>query len=154
MNYLLVFLLISSSACIAPKPSVQALIAKDIEQNCTTRTGCKIKISDDISFSWDKLYVFRPGQISSEINELIGTDIRFSEEFSNKYVFFFKNKVVHTEEHLIDFDRIADGTVMFSMADAGGKFLVVDGSSLFDVRIDKRNTGTTYYLTCTNCSGK
>lgn len=150
-DLVLLFLLIFNADCSVSRPTIQALIADKIERNCTSRVGCEISMPENIEFSWNKLYVFRPGQLNSEIKEIIGVDVDFSEEFSNKYIFILDNKVVYTEEHRINFDKFADGTVMFGMTDESNKFAVIDRSSKFEVRIDERTTGTTYFLNCTNC---
>lgn len=151
MNYLIFFLLFITVNCSVSKPSVQTLIAEKIERICSARVGCEIEMPDTISFPWDKLYVFQPGILDVEIEGMIGKKVVFSEEFSNKYVFLLDNKVVYTEEHHINFDRFADGTVMFGANDEARKFASIDRSSRFEVRIDRRGSRTTFYLTCANC---
>lgn len=151
MKFILLFLFVITVNCGDNTLDVQSQIVKRIEQNCTERVGCVFEMLGTTPFAWDKLYVFRPGLLDVEITKIIGKEVSFRGEFSNKYVFLKDDKIVYTEEHYINADRFEDGTVMFGTTDKYDRFALIDESSKFDVRIDRRQSGTTYYLTCTTC---
>jgi hypothetical protein len=149
----LVFLLLVSLAigCGTREPDAQSILVKKILAECSEGKGCKIAIGAAMPFAWDKLYVFRPGLLDADILESAGIKVDFSEEFSYKYVFIKGNNIVRTEEHHIsDFDRPPNGLVRFGTTDAENKFALLGPDSEFEVRIDRRNSGTNFYLTCTN----
>lgn len=150
---LLLLLVIASGCSREVLPDNQSLITQRIASKCGAETTCEVDLNDLLPFSWDRLYVFRPGLTPGEVRKLIGLDVTFKEEFSYKYVFLSEGRVVRTEEHRIDdFDRLPDGLVLFLQTDATGKFALVEPRSRLAASINRRKAGTNYFLKCTDCS--
>ena len=97
--------------------TAQSLFAERVTETCGERWQCVIGIDGITSFEWDNAYIFRPGVLDSEIESIIDKKVKFSEEFSYKYVFLKNNSVIFTEEHFFDFDYPEDGLVSFATTD-------------------------------------
>lgn len=154
MTIVLLFLLSLTVACGTTKQDVQSILVKKILTECSEeKMECAIEIADAMPFSWDTLYVFRPGLLDVEVSRMVGKDVSFSEESSYKYVFLMEGSIVRTEEHHVrDFDNVPDGLVRFSTTDSEDRFALVNPNSKLAVRIDRRRSGTSFYLTCSSCS--
>jgi hypothetical protein len=137
--------------CTHTSNNIQQRIATKIEQSCGEKLECSIDMLHTTDFEWDTFYFFRSGLLSSEISEIIGRKVNFTEEFSNKYIFLRNGEVVYTEEHLQGSDGPTPGTVSIVTTDANNYFALIKGDSRLNARIDRRKGGNTYYLTCANC---
>ena len=136
----------------ASRSNAQSILVKRILSECSYRSECEIKISDAMPFSWDRLYVFGIGTLDVDINEMIKTEVSFAEESSYKYVFMKRGEVILTEEHHVpDPDMVPDGLIRFATTDPDRKYALVQPTSNLRVTIDRRNSGTSYILTCTDC---
>jgi len=146
-----ILLIVIFNGCGHGPNDVQRRIVDKIEETCGNQWQCSLDMSGTTTFDWDTFYFFRSGLVSSEISEMINTKVDFSEEFSYKYVFLLDGQVVHTEEHLSSFDGPPPGTISMLSTDQNGYFALIKKDSLLNARIDRRRSGTTYYLTCSNC---
>lgn len=144
--------LIFAISCSASKTDAQSIFVKKVLSECSDRSECEIEISDAMPFSWDRLYVFRLGVLDVEINKLIRTEVSFAEESSYKYVFMNRGQVVRTEEHHVpDPDMVPNGLIRFATTDPDGKYALIEPTSRIRITIDRRSSGTSFILTCTNC---
>ena len=152
MKLLLLCLLFFTASCGAHKPDVQSILVKRILSECSERQECEIQISDAMPFSWDKLYFFRFGTLDADITKMIETDVSFAEESSYKYIFVKNGQVVRTEEHrVVDLDNVPDGLIRFGTTDPTGMFALIEPASRLRVTFDRRTSGTSFYLMCTDC---
>lgn len=92
-------------------------VANKIELACKESDDCVIDLKSIAKFDWDKMYVFKYGVTSKDIDKIIGTPAGPYTEFTRKIIFALKGKVVYKEENPSDIESLVNGEVVFEMPD-------------------------------------
>ena len=149
----IVFVISLVSGC---NPKVKDEVVSLIKKNSSSDEKCTLKMSEITPFIWDEFYFFDRALPDQEVNEILGTQVRFFDSpFSHgthKLIFFKNGEVVHSEKQSTHIEESLDGEVRFDIIDHSKKYGKFPKGAVFEVEKLKSGNGEHYLLTCINCN--
>lgn len=92
------------------------------------------------------MYVFDNAASPEVINEAIGMDYPYYEEFSKTMIFLKGGKIVHYENHKDEIETATDGSVIFDYPDSLQYQVHTPAQAKFKFRVKKFSGGSFYEL--------
>lgn len=136
---ILVFALVSCDVTTLEKKI--AIKARECEVSCT------ISLKEITDFKWDKVYISDIPSTLQEINEAIGVEYSYYEEYTRPIIFFNKGKIVYHENNPSNIEGVISDQVIFGNATDTTKFRVYSvEEAVFKVRKRKSNSKDYYEL--------
>jgi hypothetical protein len=114
---------------------------KDCDNN-----NCIIEITKLTDFHWDKMYVFNEPESPDVIDQAIGINYPYYEEFSHSIIFLNKRKIVHYENNESDIETATDGSIMFDYPDTLRYKVYIPAEVKFRFKVITFSKGAYYKL--------
>lgn len=99
----------------------------------TSPDPCIINMSDLTNFKWDKMYAFRAGSISKELNGRFSA-VKGDDMFSRKIIFVKDNKIILFQRMKTDLEKIVNGGVYFDIPSRMNYEEYTQESAIFSVK--------------------
>lgn len=101
-----VYIMLFFASCVRTNDSTSIYSEIERKYNECGNNPCYYDFKEDLSFDWDKAFVFSYLVKPEDINKQLGFTYPYYKEFSEKIVFLKENRIVFHQEEPIIFEGI------------------------------------------------
>ena len=151
---LVVSVSVFATSCEPGLSSFDRTVNSLIRNQCNFESPCRVRLSDATTFDWDEMYVFRPGILDGEAQQIVPAVEGFQREFNRKIAFLKDGKLVRIDEapSIIEGEHTPPGMLFFKIDESGNPDCLRYSSDVeFEVQKERWIRGDVYMLKCTNC---